>query len=963
MNKTFQLSALSSVLLLSACGGDGSSDNSNDDNTGTPPPTPNYTVSAEAGEGGSIDPSSAVVDEGDTTSFNVTPSEGFLIDTVSGCNGSLDGNTYTTGAITADCTVEASFSEQTFTVTTTTNEFGDISPGSQEVTYGDTAEFNLTPDEGYAIDSVTGCGGSLSDMTYTTGAITQACEVSATFSEIESSDPVLVANDDYEVGYANERFMFEVAKNDEYLGDGELSITVDGFNEGIFVAEVTNVGLRINGTLSSDFVGTGTIDYTITDGTYSDSATVYVDITEKEYDADTVSIVGHALADGTISAQVGGERYEAQAEPDGNYQLGPISAPETPSGDMIRVIAQGTAENDEAHVEYSALFGDFETILETSAGDGLLYGEDSFTNLSAITTAEDVLISRLAGSETFSAQELADYRAGLDTLALIRMAGAISLVATGDHPLPEQYDTVREFALDKAAFDSFMESVATDIHPEFEELLNDPYATLTDIPYGYYVGAVTGNPTIGVDSRYGFAIGVDSETNGISDKISMTLSGQGGFAPEIWEGTYEAEPIFSEVDGTSGSSFSANLFRDYQANTYPSIYEGKLDSDVTDAMKAYFNDLRLNKQEMITITHSRNWVDGRVLTNDGINVSMLHDVEIAYEPWSFEWEGTTYDIPRVVYLTYENVTMRMSDARDYASGKGEFNFADNPTWVLPIKGKSVYADAITPEDFDPAYVQWGGSDLVNFSGGETSGSFTGTYLDVTGTWSLNDARNRLTLNYSINGNDIRIKYWLHATGSVNTSAVVSIDISTGNSEPLNQINNVQHWQVARITPYMGPDPSLFSELAPDKPLAFFYMPHPGGWAEGDPVVSSTTQFTYLNSDGTIDNVEVFCGSQSIYAVSNCPASEVNVNVTDNTTAGANRVWSERSDGSFFFANENYPTDADEFFEPLAIDNESGAVLMLKYRPNSQSNCTVDSCPLESYPSLRIYKGMDEVTVN
>ena len=46
---------------------------------------------------------------GDTTTFTVTPAPSYVIDSVSGCNGSLEGSVYTTGAITGDCTVTATF--------------------------------------------------------------------------------------------------------------------------------------------------------------------------------------------------------------------------------------------------------------------------------------------------------------------------------------------------------------------------------------------------------------------------------------------------------------------------------------------------------------------------------------------------------------------------------------------------------------------------------------------------------------------------------------------------------------------------------------------------------------------------------------------------------------------------------------------------------------------------------------
>lgn len=76
-------------------------------------PTPLYTVTPSAGSGGSISPSSAqTVAHGSTTSFTVSPNSGYSISSVGGtCGGTLSGNTYTTNAITSNCTVVASFSQ------------------------------------------------------------------------------------------------------------------------------------------------------------------------------------------------------------------------------------------------------------------------------------------------------------------------------------------------------------------------------------------------------------------------------------------------------------------------------------------------------------------------------------------------------------------------------------------------------------------------------------------------------------------------------------------------------------------------------------------------------------------------------------------------------------------------------------------------------------------------------------
>ncbi|HEU4662511.1 MAG TPA: proprotein convertase P-domain-containing protein, partial [Dokdonella sp.] len=75
-------------------------------------PIVTHTVTPSVGTpSGSISPNTAqVVNDGDTTAFTLTPDAGFHIDTVGGtCGGTLAADTYTTDAITADCTVIANF--------------------------------------------------------------------------------------------------------------------------------------------------------------------------------------------------------------------------------------------------------------------------------------------------------------------------------------------------------------------------------------------------------------------------------------------------------------------------------------------------------------------------------------------------------------------------------------------------------------------------------------------------------------------------------------------------------------------------------------------------------------------------------------------------------------------------------------------------------------------------------------
>jgi len=91
------------VVLLTACGGGGSGSITSNEK-----PTI-YTVSTNIGMGGSISPPSASVNEGETVTFTISVNNGYTIGSVSGCSGNLVGDTFTTGPISANCTVTVSF--------------------------------------------------------------------------------------------------------------------------------------------------------------------------------------------------------------------------------------------------------------------------------------------------------------------------------------------------------------------------------------------------------------------------------------------------------------------------------------------------------------------------------------------------------------------------------------------------------------------------------------------------------------------------------------------------------------------------------------------------------------------------------------------------------------------------------------------------------------------------------------
>lgn len=68
-----------------------------------------YTVTATAGTGGSISPTSQQVDHGQNATLTVSAASGHAVEEISGCGGTLEGSSFTTAPVTSDCSVNASF--------------------------------------------------------------------------------------------------------------------------------------------------------------------------------------------------------------------------------------------------------------------------------------------------------------------------------------------------------------------------------------------------------------------------------------------------------------------------------------------------------------------------------------------------------------------------------------------------------------------------------------------------------------------------------------------------------------------------------------------------------------------------------------------------------------------------------------------------------------------------------------
>ena len=134
---------------------------------------PTYTVATSL-TNVTADQTSQTINQGSTATFNFTATNGYYISSVSGCGGTTYSNavqtvttkSYTTGTISAACTVTAVASIKTFVVTPSLGSGGTaVSPTSATVNWGTSQTFTTTNTSGYSISSVTFTSGSGGDGT------------------------------------------------------------------------------------------------------------------------------------------------------------------------------------------------------------------------------------------------------------------------------------------------------------------------------------------------------------------------------------------------------------------------------------------------------------------------------------------------------------------------------------------------------------------------------------------------------------------------------------------------------------------------------------------------------------------------------------------------------------------------------------------------------------------------------
>jgi subtilisin family serine protease len=149
-----------------------------------------YTITAIAGDHGTISPSSSVsVNHGSDQTFTITPNIGYEINSlnVDGEEVTVTNSIYTFTNVTSDHTINVTFKRIVHNISVTAGEHGTISPSSSVSVYQGTDQtFTITPDSGYEIATlkVDGVDVSITNNSYTFTNVTSNHSIHVTFKQI-----------------------------------------------------------------------------------------------------------------------------------------------------------------------------------------------------------------------------------------------------------------------------------------------------------------------------------------------------------------------------------------------------------------------------------------------------------------------------------------------------------------------------------------------------------------------------------------------------------------------------------------------------------------------------------------------------------------------------------------------------------------------------------------------------------
>ena len=150
------------------------------------PETATYSISATAGQHGSISPGSTItVAEGSDQSFTISPDAGYHVEDVVVDGASMGSiSLYTFSYVVANHTINASFAVDTHNIASAAGANGSISPsGTATVDHGSSQSYAIVPNAGYHVADVLVDGVSIGSISsYTFNQIAENHSITATFS-------------------------------------------------------------------------------------------------------------------------------------------------------------------------------------------------------------------------------------------------------------------------------------------------------------------------------------------------------------------------------------------------------------------------------------------------------------------------------------------------------------------------------------------------------------------------------------------------------------------------------------------------------------------------------------------------------------------------------------------------------------------------------------------------------------
>lgn len=172
---------------------------------GTTPPDPDtFTVSATAGEGGSITPASQTVKPGESATFHLYPETGYVLDTLTlddqDVTSDVNGGVYVLKNISKSCELVATFKttgievpdDVYYTVkgSVKDNKGGTVSPsGTVRVKAGASQTFTFVPEKDYTLDTISVNDGDpvkATSLSYTVDSVMANTTVEGTFRAVSS---------------------------------------------------------------------------------------------------------------------------------------------------------------------------------------------------------------------------------------------------------------------------------------------------------------------------------------------------------------------------------------------------------------------------------------------------------------------------------------------------------------------------------------------------------------------------------------------------------------------------------------------------------------------------------------------------------------------------------------------------------------------------------------------------------